>query len=654
MRVIQRKADQGYLDRWLWVPKGYVNPDNVKSALTHVLADGYTGNEKLLYLWKESRDHLLVPRAFWDPHKLPFRVTDCRPESYPEVDFKHRIKLDHRLTDVNGTTKLLPTGGDVQSKSIAAMEAGQGGILQLACGKGKTVVALYKIATGRVPALVLLDNTNLLYQWKKEAEKLLDVPGGIGIYGDGQKEWKKGLVLATYHSMANWADTIPEEARKWFGQVFWDEGHHVAAPTFALSADMFYGSRYSLTATPQRDDGMHVIADVHIGQVLHKDLTPTMVPRFAFTWSGVSLDLKDPTVAQKVLDTNQEVHLSKVTSFFGQHKPRLDLILGIVQAAQQTGRTILVLSNSVDEIANLSSLFERGAAHPLYTDIPEPTPQDVGETISPAMLTPKDLKRVVKKKERVLASLEKIAHANNSYRRDELDKIDRDIKEARTKRGNNPSTKVLKAFEKTYAKLMQLKEEVVSTFIEACLEPTAPRIKDVGPLIRDLTEINQALKHHEVHTKIQNEMAKRQKKYIGELVEATTKSGFLTAAVPPKKRQEFLEDREVIFAVTKYGKEGMDCPRLDTVVLSSLFSSRNGLQQLLGRPTRPMPGKKKPVLVGIVDDVGTCIGMSRSLIQHLRDWPTEEGGPYSPILIGYPQTWTKNNQVQTIPTLFGQ
>lgn len=588
MKVIKREPNKGYLDRWLWVPKCFIDVNSVKSALTYEASSAYGDTRtRLLYLWKETQHHLLVPRAFWDPVRLPCSVVDCRPQRYETIDFVSRIKLDHRLKDVGAKRILVPTGDDVQQKSIAAMEAATGGVLQLACGKGKTVVALENIARGRVPALVMLDNTQLLYQWQKEAEALLTVPGGIGIFGDGKKDWKHGLVLATYHSIANWSNTIPEEARRWFGKIFWDEGHHCPAPVFSKTADMFYGARYALTATPERDDGLHVLSDGHIGPVLYKDLTPTMKPSFGFLWTGLSVNVRDPTVATKVLDTNGEVHISKLYSYFGQWPERVNLLLKTIYEARQCGRMVLVLSNSVDEVVNLMNCWER-PGHPQYTDIPIPTPADVGEQLNPVVLTPKDKTRLATKKLRL------------------------------------------------------------ETQLKACTDP-----KDEQLVKDQLVQVTQVEKQAEVGRKIQCELERRQRAYIAQLVKDSKDAGMLTYEVGPKTRQKFLAERNVIFAITKYGKEGMDCPRLDTVVLSALFSNRNGLQQLMGRPTRPLPGKKMPVLLALVDDIGQCIGMARKLMNHLRAWPSEEGGPYEPILCGFPASWRTRTK-STTTDLFGQ
>lgn len=577
MKVILRRPDRGYLDTHLWVPRVFIDVEGTKRALSYEF-QGYGGTSQYVYLWQEAEHHLLLPRAFWPPAQLAFPVVDCRPRSYQHVPFGSRIQLDHLPQELGGSIQLLPTGRDVQQRSMAALMASPTGILQLACGRGKTVIALEKIARGQVPAIVMLDNTNLLYQWQKEAEDLLDIPGGVGIIADGKKQWKKGLVLATYHSIANWSETMPEEVRRWFGQVFWDEGHHVSAPTFAKTAGLFYGNRYSLTATPNRDDGMHVIADAHIGKVLYKDLTPMMLPRFAFVWTDHRIDATDPTVAAQVLDQNKEVHLKKVYSYFGQWRSRLNIILSICHEALSFGRRVLVLSDSVGEVVNLYAAW-CGHQGGMYTDIPMPTPLDIGETLQPCRLSDRD------------------HHKLETYK-----------------------TKLTKQYKKQQEK-----------------DPSSPLLTQ---WYTELVLIDQALKQHEIHRRLDNELKKSQKKYVDQLLQTDGPAGFLTFGVPPARRQSFLAEKQLNFSITKYGKEGLDCQELDTVILSSLFASSNSLQQLMGRPTRPMPGKKSPLIVFLVDDVGQCIGMSKKLQAHLRSWPKEEGGPYEPILVNHPAPWT--------------
>lgn len=564
MKVVRRDPSKGYIDSWLWVPKAYINVNATQSALNFVFTDSYTGNQKVLSLWRETPHHLLVPRAFWDPATLPFDVIDCRPMSYAHVEFKSRVLLDHRIALVDGEKKLMPTGDNVQQLSLNAMCGAMGGVLQLACGAGKTVVALEKIARGKVPALIMLDNMNLLKQWADDIEEFLDVPGGIGELSAGKYEWKKGIVLATYHSVAARADEMTEEARRWFGQIFWDEAHHVNAPVFSKSADLFYGKRYALTATPRRDDGLHIICDFHIGRVLHRDLRQAMKPRIIFKWTGIKLNLSDPLVSAAVLDKNKEVHLSKVKSYFGGWRERLWMTMQDAIDAAQVGRKVLVLSDSIDEVVNLLTMWVRGPHAPLYSEIPIPTPQEVGATVAPLELSVPEGKKLLREVER----LETLAAMN-------------------------------KADPKVLANRQLEKEQF------------------------------------ECYSKIQRELEKRQRAFLKQLINEPSTAGVMTFGVPAAVRQAYVKDKQVIFAITKYGKEGLDCPDLDTVIVSTPFSSKNSMQQLMGRPTRPKPGKKMPLVIIYEDEIGQMIGMCQKLKKHLRAWPHEEGGPFEFELLGH-------------------
>jgi hypothetical protein len=566
MYAVRRDPEKGYIDSWLWVPRTFINVDGTKRSLTHQFT-GYGGATTILTLYREAPYHLLVPRAFWDPGQLPFSVVDCRPTSYDLVEFRSNVQLDHRIqANLQGEHQLLPTGDDVQQKSFNAMQAALGGILQLACGKGKTPTALHYIAKGRVPTLVMVDNTQLMEQWQKEIDRLIEVPGGVGVIAEGRKDWHKGLVLGTYISVANWAETMPEEVRRYFGKVIWDEGHHLSAPVFSKTAPLFYGERFCLTATPERDDGYHIIADMHVGKVVYKDLTQPLKARFIFYWTGFELDLADPQCA--VIDKNGEVHTSKVFKYFGRWRNRLWRIMQDCIDSVQSGRKVLVVCNSVDEVVNLMALWTRGHNTPLITDIPYPLPQEVGESLQPYTLGPMDAKRLESNIHKQAKRVEKAKSDGTSQQ-----------------------------------KLAELE----------------------GRLISMQTD----MERYHVYRKLENENDKRRRAFIQKLTAEPSTAGFMTREVPAKKRREFVLSRDVTFAIMKYGKEGLDAPHLDTILVSTPFSNRGGLQQLMGRITgRPLPGKKKCMVVFYRDNIGVMHGMCDKLEKHLRQWPVDEGGPF--------------------------
>lgn len=568
MKLIRRDPEKGYLDTLLWVPKSQVRVEGVKNALTFTTVE--RDNVKTFALWKETKDHLLLPREFWKVEDCDFQVIDCRVHTFPFVDIKSRVKLDH-LPDEKGN--LVPTGKTLQRDAMHALLGARGGILQLACGKGKTVICLDYIAQLKTPTLIVIDNTQLLEQWKKEIARHLDVPGGVGLIQADVFDWKHPVVLTTYHTLSNRADTLPEEVRRWFGLVCWDEGHHVGAPTFAKTADLFYGRRILLTATPVRDDGQHVIYNFHVGPVIYKDLRQDLKPSIYFYWTGLGLDKDDPLVTLATEDKNRELHIGKLAGFLGRWQQRLDLILDLVNKARAEDRKVLVLSQSIDELVNLFSLWQ---GRPLYTDLPDPTPADVGETVLPAELDEKKLKKL----NRDLAAFHEALKTQNSLKKRQhlLSRI-QDLETA-------------KQMDVCFKKIEALKER---------------RLKD----------------------------------YVKEMVAQPCDAGLMIYQVDKDIRSTLIATKDVVFAVAKYGREGLDSPELDTIISCEPMSSRNALQQFMGRVQRKKEGKKRSVVVFLEDDIGPMIGMCTKLRRHLREWPVDESGPYDYENIGHPTSFRK-------------
>lgn len=569
MKFIRRDPDKGYLDTLLWVPKNRVNVEGLKAALSPQIAP--RGNTiQFLFLWKETQDHLLIPREFWELDKVDFEVIDCRPTHYTGVDIQSRIVLDVKNPEETS-----------QKDALAALMVARGGVLQLACGKGKTVIALELAARLGVPTIVVVDTTVLLKQWQNEIAKHLDVPGGVGLIKDQHLDWKKPLVMATYHTLANRADMMPEEIRRWFGLVIWDEAHHVAAPTFCKSADLFYGRRYGLTATPIRDDGLHIVYNLHIGRVLYKNLKQDLKPRVYFKWTGFKIDGADPITKQMTEDKNGELHFGRLAGFFAKWPQRLDLILNEVNEATKEGRKILVLSNSLDECINLLALWNNASS--LYTDVPVPTPQEVGETVSPVEIPKKKLGQMLR----------------------------------------------------------------TLPMLNAQLQDTSLNPVKRQHYMQQKTDFQFLLSQHECFNKIQKVLRQRQRDYLEKLLAQTSDAGLIIQRVKPDVRDQMIRTKAVIFAIAKYGREGLDSPMLDTVIVCEPISSRNILQQIMGRTLRKKEGKKSPVVMFLEDDIGPMIGMCKKLRSHLLNWPVEDGGPYEYELIDHPSLKRRGNATWT-------
>lgn len=560
MKLVHRDPNTGYLDGLLWIPKNCVNEEGVKNALEFTFFENR--QPEILQLWKETTTHLAIPREFFSVAELGIKVVDCRPSSYPHVSIKSRIILDAKAPHKT-----------VQRDALDAMYNARGGILELACGKGKTVIFLELLSRLHVPAIIAVDNLNLLYQWRREILKHLEVSeDDIGLIAEGEFDWKKPIVLATYTSLADRADSFPEEARRWFGVFCGDEGHHLKARTWCRAVDLFPCRRYALTATPKTADGRHVIYDFHVGPTVFRDKSQDLRPDVGFLWTGLEVDMTDDRIRDLVCDKNGELHGSKLASYFGQWPERLMFNLTELKKLYASKRRILALSNSVAETVNLLALWN--GITDLYSDIPEPTPADVGETVPAEELD-----------ERKLGTLKR-----------SLGSI-----------------------------IGQLKDPGLQDVKRKNLEKTKKEI-----LFR--------LLKHRTWEKVQLELHRRQRAYIKKLVEDTKdgEAGLMIHKVKPEVRARMLQEKTIVFAITKYGREGLDEQRLDTLYVCEPITDAGGLEQMMGRVQRASQGKQRPLVLFVEDKIGLMIGMCNKLRGHLRNWPMDQGGPYDYDLIGHP------------------
>ena len=155
-----REPGVAYTGTSLYLPKEGRNVRAIKNALEFEVTIG--GEQEWLYLWEETPNHIVVPRAFLTDTQfanLRCPVQDLTPKDFPKVDFHSHVVPD-----------LLWPDKTIQRDALATWEKdarGKGGILNLACGKGKTVVAIECFARLGMPVLVIVGQTTIMNQWKE-------------------------------------------------------------------------------------------------------------------------------------------------------------------------------------------------------------------------------------------------------------------------------------------------------------------------------------------------------------------------------------------------------------------------------------------------------------------------------------------------------
>lgn len=341
LRLVRREPDKAYVCDMLWLPKRKLAESSIKESLQFWTAE--KGVAVLQRLWDETNHHLICPREF------------LAPETYKNYGFDFVDLSTRRFTRTHLGSKIRIR--DEQAAAYAALARARGGVLNLAPGKGKTVLSLQKIVDTQVPALIVVHNTFLWEQWQEKIHEFIYMPIGkkIGRVQGQEFDWKHPITIAMIHTLANRADngTIPMDFRKHFGMVVFDEVHHLSAPLFAKSAPLVQGMRFGLTATANRLDGMEFIYKYHIGDVFYSDLEQDLQPRIYFQKTPVyfSLDIEE------VLDISGQVSIPKMRTFIGDHDISNQFRYNCINDALKEGRKIICLSHSKKQLQNLSDMF---------------------------------------------------------------------------------------------------------------------------------------------------------------------------------------------------------------------------------------------------------------------------------------------------------
>lgn len=323
-----------HVDNYMWLPLTHVNGRAMRSALAY----GDSPSEAKIF-----NTHVRVPRKFLSDQKVSDLNVDVQRETYTFP--KHNITAKTVLRDY-------------QQEPLDSMIASQGGILNLGCGYGKTVIALNYIAKRGLKSAVILGNTSLIDQWKGEIGKHLNVsPEKVGVVRGSKWQWEdRDIVLISLSTLCRRAkdNKVPKGFCESFGVVLYDECHHLSAPMFSLTCPMFYGERHGLTATPNREDGLELVFINHLGKIHYSKVEQSLIPTCGFVHTitnadrQMEVDLSMPKDQREILDKAGEINHRKLCSWVGRDANRNSQILDLVDRALKSNRKTLCLTHSVE------------------------------------------------------------------------------------------------------------------------------------------------------------------------------------------------------------------------------------------------------------------------------------------------------------------
>ncbi len=233
----------------------------------------------------------LLPGFFkWDRRVGCFRALAFKYVEAVEYLEKAGVKFKDKVLEAPPT--LIKPVKEVKLRSYqkAALKAWnrnkRRGIIVLPTGAGKTRVALAAIALTSAPTLIVVPTLELMDQWERAIKKFFTAK--VGRFGGGKKNLE-ALTIATYDSAYINAERLGNK----FLLLIFDEVHHLPSPGYRQIAELNAAPyRLGLTATPEREDGLHADLPALVGPIVYRLGAKDLAGRYLADFDIVRIRVK--------------------------------------------------------------------------------------------------------------------------------------------------------------------------------------------------------------------------------------------------------------------------------------------------------------------------------------------------------------------------
>jgi superfamily II DNA or RNA helicase len=222
-----------------------------------------------------------------------------------------------------------------------------GGILQLPCGFGKTVIGIYIISRLKLKTLIVVHKEFLMNQWIERINMFIENPR-IGVIQQNKIDIvDKDIVIAMVQSICL-KDYDPSIFHD-FGFVIYDECHHLGAEMFSKTfSKVTTKFCLGLSATPNRKDGLRKVFEWHLGKVI--------VKKESNTENNVEVEILNFTDTEKFPFPYSPRKRASLVSFVCDSNNRNDFIINKIKELYPCEiRRILILSERRSQLEYISA-----------------------------------------------------------------------------------------------------------------------------------------------------------------------------------------------------------------------------------------------------------------------------------------------------------
>lgn len=201
-----------------------------------------------------------------------------------------------------------------------------GGLLELPCAYGKTVLSIYLISQLRKKTIVIVHKEFLMNQWIERIQQFLPTARIGKIQGPVVDIEDKDIVLCMLQSLS--MKEYPQSLFDSFGFTIVDEVHHISSEVFS-NALFKLVTQYmlGLSATMNRKDGTTHVIKMFLGPVIFKGERDE---KHAVTVRKLQYKVADPEFNRELTDFRGNPAYSSMISKLCEYNRRSDFLVQVV------------------------------------------------------------------------------------------------------------------------------------------------------------------------------------------------------------------------------------------------------------------------------------------------------------------------------------
>ena len=290
----------------------------------------FTEKEDKYFVYRESPNKFYVPRYFGMKH-FGANVPNKLPTGSPiDVDFCGTLRENQQVVV------------DTYIRHVRA--GGGGGLLELPCSYGKTVLSINIISVLKVKTLIIVHKEFLLNQWIERIEQFLPTAKVGRIQGTIIDIEGKDIVIGMLQSLSM-KEYDPAVFNN-FGLTIIDEVHHISSQVFSQALfKIVTTNMLGLSATMNRKDGTSHVFKMFIGDVVYKGEHDE---KREVTVRAITYETTDEDFNTVITDYKGNVQYSSMISKLCAFNRRSDFILKVLgdMMLENPSQQVMILAHN--------------------------------------------------------------------------------------------------------------------------------------------------------------------------------------------------------------------------------------------------------------------------------------------------------------------